>query len=116
MEKPAPAQRKRPGSGRPGRSEQGFEIGFPGGRNSREYRYGESGHNKKISCTPKPWWSRANYEQFQNERLGYKKEANRVAKSLNIEYIETSAKTGKNLEKIFYRIADSLVQLRKKND
>ena len=57
-----------------------------------------------------------NKEDLVSERKISTKEANRVAKSLNIEYIETSAKTGKNLEKIFYRIADSLVKLRKKND
>ncbi|GAG62487.1 unnamed protein product [marine sediment metagenome] len=57
-----------------------------------------------------------NKEDLVSERKVSKKEASRVAKSLNIEYIETSAKTGKNLEKIFYRIADSLVKLRKKND
>ena len=57
-----------------------------------------------------------NKEDLVSERKISTKEANRVAKSLNIEYIETSAKTGKNLEKIFYRIADSLVKLRKKNE
>ncbi|MHA2281491.1 MAG: Rab family GTPase [Promethearchaeota archaeon] len=55
-----------------------------------------------------------NKEDLVNERKVPAEEAKKVAKSLNIEYIETSAKTGKNLEKIFYRIADSLVKLKKK--
>jgi len=55
-----------------------------------------------------------NKEDLVNERKVSREEAMKVAKSLNIEYLETSAKTGKNLEKIFYRIADSLVKLKKK--
>ena len=55
-----------------------------------------------------------NKEDLVNERKISAEEAIRAAESLNIEYIETSAKTGKNLENIFYRIADSLVKLRKK--
>jgi Ras-related protein Rab-1A len=57
-----------------------------------------------------------NKEDLVSERKVSTEEAFRVAESLNIEYIETSAKTGKNLEKIFYRIADSLVKIRKKNN
>jgi len=55
-----------------------------------------------------------NKEDLVNERKVPEEEAMKVAKSLNIEYLETSAKTGKNLEKIFYRIAESLINLKKK--
>ena len=65
---------------------------------------------------PYPLFQPINKEDLVNERKVSTEEAFYAADSLNIEYIETSAKTGKNLEKIFYRIADSLVKLRKKND
>ena len=73
-------------------------------------RYIEVYHNNLIG------FILGNKEDLVSERKVSTEEASRVAKSLNIEYIETSAKTGKNLEKIFYRIAASLVKLRKKKD
>ncbi len=57
-----------------------------------------------------------NKEDLVGERKVSTAEASSVAKSLNIGYVETSAKTGKNVEQLFYRIADSLLKTKKKND
>ncbi len=56
-----------------------------------------------------------NKEDLVSERKVPIEEAIDVAQSLNIEYIETSAKTGKNLEEIFYKLAESLVKQKKKD-
>jgi GTPase SAR1 family protein len=36
----------------------------------------------------------------------------KVGREFNLEYIETSALTGKNIEESFYKIADNLVKSR----
>ncbi|MHA1931196.1 MAG: Rab family GTPase [Promethearchaeota archaeon] len=56
-----------------------------------------------------------NKEDLANERKVPAEEALNVAKSLNIEYTETSAKTGKNIEEILYKLAESLIKSKKNN-
>ncbi|MHA2183026.1 MAG: Rab family GTPase [Promethearchaeota archaeon] len=54
-----------------------------------------------------------NKEDLVNERKVPAEEALNIAKSLNIEYIETSAKTGKNIEEILTKLAESLIKSKK---
>lgn len=54
-----------------------------------------------------------NKEDLVNKRKVPTKEALNIAKNLNIEYTETSAKTGKNIEEILYKLAESLIEAKK---
>lgn len=50
-----------------------------------------------------------NKEDLINDRTVNHEEAYKVAQDLNLEYIETSALTGKNVEESFYRVAEKLI-------
>ncbi len=56
-----------------------------------------------------------NKEDLASERNITFEEAFKIAKELNLEYLETSALTGKNVEESFYKLAQSLVNLSKDN-
>jgi len=49
-----------------------------------------------------------NKEDLLDERKIPTEEALMIAETLNLEYIETSAKTGKNIEQSFYKLAETL--------
>ena len=49
-----------------------------------------------------------NKEDLRNERIISLEEALEKAESLNLEYVETSALTGKNIEDSFYKVAETL--------
>lgn len=51
-----------------------------------------------------------NKEDLASERNIISEEALKIAKELNLEYIETSALTGKNIEECFYKLAKSLIK------
>lgn len=54
-----------------------------------------------------------NKEDLENERKVSAEEAKKIAQEFNLEYIETSAKTGKNVEKSFIELSEALIQSRK---
>ena len=54
-----------------------------------------------------------NKEDLVSERKVSAEEAKKIAQEFNLEYIETSAKTGKNVEKSFIKLSESLIQSRK---
>jgi len=49
-----------------------------------------------------------NKEDLLDERKVLSEEALKIAETLNLEYVETSALTGKNIEQSFYKIAETL--------
>ena len=49
-----------------------------------------------------------NKEDLLNDRKIQNDEALRIAEALNLEYAETSALTGKNIEQSFYKVAETL--------
>ncbi|MFW9866801.1 MAG: Rab family GTPase [Candidatus Thorarchaeota archaeon] len=51
-----------------------------------------------------------NKEDLEAERNVSLEEAKQVAENLHLEYLETSAKTGKNVEESFYKVAELLVK------
>ncbi|MFX0082785.1 MAG: Rab family GTPase [Candidatus Hodarchaeota archaeon] len=51
-----------------------------------------------------------NKEDLVDERKILFEEALKIAETLNLKYFETSAKTGKNIEESFYKIAETLVK------
>lgn len=51
-----------------------------------------------------------NKEDLASERVITSEEAIQIARELNLEYIEISALTGKNVEDSFYRLAESLIK------
>ncbi len=51
-----------------------------------------------------------NKEDLFNERKVSMENAKKIAKELNLEYIETSAVTGKNVEESFNRLAETLIK------
>lgn len=53
-----------------------------------------------------------NKEDLLDERKIPTGEALKIAKTLNLEYIETSALTGKNIEQSFYKLAETLFKLK----
>jgi len=55
-----------------------------------------------------------NKSDLVDERKISEKEAREVAESLGIEYVETSALTGENVEQVFYKLAEILVKSRRK--
>ena len=54
-----------------------------------------------------------NKEDLVSERKVSAEEAKKIAQEFNLEYIETSAKTGKNVEKSFIKLSETLIQSRK---
>jgi len=54
-----------------------------------------------------------NKEDLEDSRLIAKKDANKIAKKLNLDYIETSALTGKNIELSFHKVAEALINSKK---
>ncbi|MFX1570281.1 MAG: Rab family GTPase [Promethearchaeota archaeon] len=52
-----------------------------------------------------------NKEDLTSERKITSEEGFRIAKELDLEYLETSALTGKNVEESFYKLAESLINL-----
>ena len=55
-----------------------------------------------------------NKEDLTNKRKINKEEAIKLAKNFNLEYIEISALTGKNVESSFNRIANAIIELKTK--
>jgi len=53
-----------------------------------------------------------NKEDLIDKRKITSEEAMKIAREFNLEYIETSALTGKNIEESFYKIAETLVKSR----
>jgi len=53
-----------------------------------------------------------NKEDLGDERKVSAEEAKKIAKQFNLEYIETSAKTGKNVEESFKKLSEALIQYR----
>ncbi|MCK4780342.1 MAG: GTP-binding protein, partial [Candidatus Lokiarchaeota archaeon] len=51
-----------------------------------------------------------NKEDLLDERKVSVEQANEIAKKLNLEYLETSALTGKNVEESFYKLAKALIK------
>ena len=51
-----------------------------------------------------------NKEDLLDERKVSVEQANEIAKKLNLEYLETSALTGKNVEESFYKLAKLLIK------
>ena len=51
-----------------------------------------------------------NKEDLTNERMVTSEEAIKIAENLELEYIETSALTGKNVEESFYKLAEALIK------
>jgi small GTP-binding protein len=51
-----------------------------------------------------------NKEDLVSERNITSEEASHIAKELDLEYLETSALTGKNVEESFYKLAESLIK------
>ena len=51
-----------------------------------------------------------NKEDLLDERKVSVEQANEIAKKLNLEYLETSALTGKNVEESFYKLANALIK------
>ena len=51
-----------------------------------------------------------NKEDLLDERKVSVEQANEIAKKLNLEYLETSALTGKNVEESFYKLAKFLIK------
>ncbi len=56
-----------------------------------------------------------NKEDLINERNILSENAKKIAKELNLKYIETSALTGKNVEESFYKLAETLIKFKQKN-
>ncbi|MEE9377759.1 MAG: Rab family GTPase [Candidatus Lokiarchaeia archaeon] len=56
-----------------------------------------------------------NKEDLINERKVPSENAKKIAKKFNLEYIETSALTGKNVEESFYKLAEALIKFKQKN-
>ena len=56
-----------------------------------------------------------NKEDLVNERKVPTEEALNIAKKLNVDYTEVSAKTGKNIEELLYKLAESLIDSKKNN-
>ena len=54
-----------------------------------------------------------NKSDLNNKRKIGTKEAQKLASQLNLEYFETSALTGKNVENAFYKIAEKIIEIRK---
>ncbi|MFW9969231.1 MAG: hypothetical protein ACFFDF_03460, partial [Candidatus Odinarchaeota archaeon] len=54
-----------------------------------------------------------NKEDLFNERKIQFEESLSMAKRLELEYVETSALTGKNVEEIFFKLTETLVKLDK---
>ncbi len=54
-----------------------------------------------------------NKEDLEDSRIIAKKDANKIAKELGLDYIETSALTGKNVELSFHKIAEALINSKK---
>ncbi|GAG83642.1 unnamed protein product, partial [marine sediment metagenome] len=54
-----------------------------------------------------------NKKDLENRQVS-REDAEKLAKELNLGYIETSALTGENVEKAFYSIAETLYLLNKK--
>ena len=54
-----------------------------------------------------------NKEDLTESRLIGEKEVIKIAKKLNLDYIETSALTGKNVELSFHKIAEALINSKK---
>lgn len=54
-----------------------------------------------------------NKEDLTESRLIGEKEVIKIAKNLNLDYIETSALTGKNIELSFHKIAEALINSKK---
>ena len=55
-----------------------------------------------------------NKSDLVDERKVSEEEARELAESLGIEYVETSALTGENVEQVFYKLAEILVNSRRK--
>lgn len=51
-----------------------------------------------------------NKEDLTDMRMINEEEAKKIANRLNLEYIETSALTGKNVESSFYKVAETLIK------
>jgi len=54
-----------------------------------------------------------NKEDLEDNRIIAKKDANKIAKELGLDYIETSALTGKNVELSFHKVAEALINSKK---
>ena len=54
-----------------------------------------------------------NKEDLTESRLIEEKELIKIAKQLKLDYIETSALTGKNVELSFHKIAEALINSKK---
>ncbi|TFG16168.1 MAG: GTP-binding protein [Promethearchaeota archaeon] len=54
-----------------------------------------------------------NKSDLKNERKIATNEAQKLATQLNLEYFETSALTGKNVENAFYNIAEKIIEIRR---
>ena len=68
--------------------------------------------NYIISETELVGFILGNKEDLIDNRKVTTEEALKVANKLNLEYIETSALTGKNVEESFFKVAETLVKLR----